>query len=498
MTDPRDDQASRSSYFEVFSADDAEERFLADDAAFLRQILDEVHDDAAIDTYVATLGTSEAIGAALNWYRAMSTSNGAGASGGAAGGAAAGRSGYLEITVPTLYIYGGEDTAFSRRAAEASAAFVSGLYEFVVIERSGHWLMERAPGLVNEHLLDHLASGVSPYHLAFRQVRPGIWMGYRRDPYRSPVNGNVTIIVNDEDVVVVDAGSSPATARQIVAKIRSLSDAPVTTLINTHGHEDHVLGNQVFAEEFPGIEIVARPGTREYLESGGIQDRVENFLRETSSGQEAGAEEIDRVSRRGLTGDEVVAEHLRRYYDRDIYTVRDEYAQVRVTPPTRTFEGRLVLQRQRRTIELLDLGFGKAGSDVAVFLPQDRILIAGDIVTHPIPYGFSRLQTGWLETLARMERIDFDRIIPGHGDEPVDRAYLEQIIALVEFELSVVGAAVAAGRDAESTAWGARFARWAERFVGRDPVGLYFFDQWFVNPAVTRAHAELSGRAGRR
>ena len=335
---------------------------------------------------------------------------------------------------------------------------------------------------------------VGPYDLAFKEVRDGVWMAYRPDPYRSPVHGNVTIIVNDEDVVVVDAGSSPRAARQIIAKIRELTELPVSTLINTHGHEDHVLGNQVFAEVYPEMEIVARGGTLEYLEDGSVQSRVRSFSGRMSSSQRAGEEEAARVSRRGLNGDGLVAEYLMRYYGQDIYAVRNEYRDVRVTAPTRTFEGRMVLERGNRTIELLDLGFGKTGSDVVVYLPEERLVIAGDIVTHPIPLGFARLQSEWLASLRRLVDIDFDELIPGHGEPLLGKAYVERIIGLVEFELRAVSDSIRAGRDAHTTAWDITFKNWAERFVGSDPIGLYYFNEWFVKPAIEHAHAELAGR----
>ncbi|MGD8329838.1 MAG: MBL fold metallo-hydrolase [Acidobacteriota bacterium] len=344
-------------------------------------------------------------------------------------------------------------------------------------------------------LLAPQASG-GPYDLAFKEVRDGVWMVTRPDPFRSPVFGNVTIILTDEDVVVVDAGSSPRAGRHIIAKIRALTDLPVTTLINTHGHEDHVLGNQAFVDAYPDIQIIARTGTRDYLESGRVESRVRAFSRNLSATQRAGEAEAARVARRGLNGDPTVAEHLLRYYDQDIYAVRNEYRDVRITPPRRVFEGRMVLERPGRTIELLDLGFGKAGSDVAVLLPEERLLIAGDIVTYPIPLGFARLQTEWLKSLRRLVELDFDDIVPGHGLVLVDKAYVRRIIEMVEFELEAVRESVRSGRDADTAAWDITFAGWAERFVGRDPIGLYYFNEWFVKPAVERAHAELSGSNG--
>lgn len=349
------------------------------------------------------------------------------------------------------------------------------------------------PYLVAIILLLSPQAGGGPYDLEFTEVRDGVWMACRPDPYRSPVFGNVTIIINERDVVVVDAGSSPRAARKLIGRIRELTDLPVSTLINTHGHEDHVLGNQAFVEAFPDLTIIARPGTRDYLESGRVQTRVEGFSRRMTATQNAGAAEIARVERRGLNGDAQVAENLRRYYEQDIYAVRNEYRNVRVTPPERVFEGRMVLERPGRTIELLDLGFGKAGSDVVVYLPDERLVIAGDIVTHPIPYGFARLQTEWLDSLRRLVALDFDDLIPGHGERPVGKDYVRQVIELVEFEIAAVRESVRGGRDADTTAWDITFAGWAEEFVGRDPVGLYYFNEWFVKPAVQRAHAELSG-----
>ncbi len=339
--------------------------------------------------------------------------------------------------------------------------------------------------------------GDGPYDLDFVEVRDGIWMGHRPDPYRAPVLGNVTIIVTEEDVVVVDSGSSPRAARRIIGKIRELTELPVSTLINTHGHEDHVLGNQVFAEAYPELQIVARPGTRDYLESGLVQARVRGFAGAMGNTQTDGEDEIARVTRRGLNGDARVAEHLRRYYEQDIYAVRNEYRNVRITPPQRVFEGRMVLERPGRTIELLDLGFGKAGSDVVVLIPEERLVIAGDIVTHPVPYGSSRLQTEWLKSLRRLADLEFDDLIPGHGEALVSRDYLDKIIGLVEFEIDAVRDTVRSGRNADNAAWDITFARWAERFVGQDPIGLYYFNEWFVKPAVARAYAELSGSTPR-
>src|SRR6202162_1334481 len=58
----------------------------------------------------------------------------------------------------------------------------------------------------------------------------------------------------------------PSQARKIIAAVRDLTKKPIRTLIHTHWHDDHVYGNQAFAEAFPGLEIVAHQNTREDMQ----------------------------------------------------------------------------------------------------------------------------------------------------------------------------------------------------------------------------------------
>lgn len=136
------DQADRSSYFAVFRQPDAEDAFLADDAAGLRMIYAAAGlPEMEAEPYVRALGSKEALRAALHWYRA-----------------ADGRSleGLGAITMPTLYVWSTDDPSLGREAAEATAQHVEGPYEFVVLDGIGHWIAEHAPERVNNLLLAHL------------------------------------------------------------------------------------------------------------------------------------------------------------------------------------------------------------------------------------------------------------------------------------------------------------------------------------------------------
>src|SRR5687767_3759644 len=77
--------------------------------------------------------------------------------------------------------------------------------------------------------------------------------------------GNASVIVNDDDVVIVDDHVSPAAAWVLVEEIKTLTPKPVRTVINTHFHFDHAHGNQIFGKD---VAIIGHEFTREMLISG--------------------------------------------------------------------------------------------------------------------------------------------------------------------------------------------------------------------------------------
>jgi pimeloyl-ACP methyl ester carboxylesterase len=92
--------------------------------------------------YAEVLGTPEALGAGLNWYRANPLPTDA-------------RIG--PVKVPTLYVWGDEDIAFARSTAEATASYVEpATYTFRELTGRGHWLPEEAPAEIAAALVEHL------------------------------------------------------------------------------------------------------------------------------------------------------------------------------------------------------------------------------------------------------------------------------------------------------------------------------------------------------
>ena len=73
------------------------------------------------------------------------------------------------------------------------------------------------------------------------------------------------VIVSQDDVLVFDTFSRASTARTELAEIRKITDKPVRYVVNSHHHPDHWSGNEVYAEAFPNLEIIASEASRQYM-----------------------------------------------------------------------------------------------------------------------------------------------------------------------------------------------------------------------------------------
>ena len=127
-------------YIEVFAADGAEEMFLANDAAFLRQILSGPwFTEEEIQDYVDHFNEPGAMTGALNWLRS-----------GSSGGEVA------PVTIPTMSIWSTADVTLGRIGAELSGDYVEGPYRVEALEGVSHWIPDEAPDELNALVLEHL------------------------------------------------------------------------------------------------------------------------------------------------------------------------------------------------------------------------------------------------------------------------------------------------------------------------------------------------------
>jgi glyoxylase-like metal-dependent hydrolase (beta-lactamase superfamily II) len=308
-------------------------------------------------------------------------------------------------------------------------------------------------------------------------------------------DSNVLIVINEADVVVVDSGILPSSARDAVAEIRKLTPLPVSYLVNTHWHSDHHYGNHVYREAYPGVEIVQHPRTRELV----VEDDIPSLEKNLEVEYPQVVERLKSALATGVRSNgEPVTDEQRASFEVSLELYRtflEEMGSTPVVPGTLTVPGELTLHRGRRRIDIRFLGRGNTPGDLIVHLPDDGIVATGDLVVHPIPFAFFSHLGEWPETLRALRAIEAAIILPGHGDVMHDWDFLDSLIPLIESTWAQVQASVAAGADLDTTYAGVDVNAFREAFGGEE--SRQAFDRLYLRPAVEAAWAELTTGATR-
>ena len=114
------------------------------------------------------------------------------------------------------------------------------------------------------------------YTVELVALHPGVYLIRRPDPLREPVEANAIFVVNEDGVLVFEGGGAPLVAERTIALIQSVTDKPVTHVVNSHWHGDHNLGNQVYKTMFPDARFIGHPETRGAM-TGSPMSYVQRF-----------------------------------------------------------------------------------------------------------------------------------------------------------------------------------------------------------------------------
>ena len=206
-----------------------------------------------------------------------------------------------------------------------------------------------------------VAQGPAPAPLMTHQLKPKVY-------WIEGGGGNTGVIVGDKGVIVVDAKTTPAQGKELLEDIAKITPKPVTTVILTHSDGDHVNGLASFPA---GITIIAQ----------------ENNKKEQDAALAAGG--------RGAPP----AGHL----------------------PTKTVsKNKEDLKIEGEKVEVLHWAPAHTSGDLVVFLPSEKIVFTGDIITTQ-PDALIHLEKngsseGWVTTAKGIAALNADQFVPGHGD----------------------------------------------------------------------------------
>ncbi len=230
--------------------------------------------------------------------------------------------------------------------------------------------------------------------------------------YTAEGDPNTGIIIGEDSVLVADTQATPAMAQDVVRRIREVTDKPIKYVVLTHYHAVRVLG----ATGYEPQEIISSQDTYDLIVERGEQDK---------------ASEIGRFPR----------------LFRDVESIPSG-----LTWPTMVFNQKMTLWMGKLEVQLLQLGRGHTKGDTVVWLPQDRVLLSGDLVEFDAtPYAGDAYFKDWPQTLKNVAALKPTALVPGRGPALLgEKQVAEGLEATGNFIADVrdsVEAGVAAGKD---------------------------------------------------
>jgi glyoxylase-like metal-dependent hydrolase (beta-lactamase superfamily II) len=328
-----------------------------------------------------------------------------------------------------------------------------------------------------------------------RQIAPRVHLLSTAPDYYGPVIGNITLIEQSDGFVVIDSGANAANGRTVVAFARSLASKPIKAVAITHWHNDHPQGVSAIRDAFPSVRIIATTGTEagmlgpEAFNIGYAPDpkfdegigkqlaEAKDNLQKLLDAPDTAPERKDRI-RKAIPQYESFAKDFHGSY---------------IVPPTETFERELLLDDRDLPVRLLYLGRANTNGDLLAWLPNEKIVVTGDIVVAPSPFGFFSFPGDWIETIGKLKALGFTTLIPGHGEPMADAAYLDRLVTAIADIRAKVGPLAKQGVPVDQVRAKVDFTAITELW-GDSPRNRLNFENLFIVPMIPNAYKEALGQ----
>ncbi len=214
------------------------------------------------------------------------------------------------------------------------------------------------------------------WNTALRQLAPNVY-AYQQEGGTGHLNAGISnagIFVGEDSVMVFDSLGFPIQSKALIAAAKKATNGkPITHLINSHHHGDHVAGNQFFLP----AQIASHPYCR--------QEVIKAIPATPPTWPKAD----------GLA---------------------DGTEARKLTPPSVTFEDKLTYNIGGNAVEFRFVGPAHTWGDMVAYLPEHKILFAADLAFFNLtPYCHNAHISKWMEAIDKVMKWDVDVIVPGHG-----------------------------------------------------------------------------------
>jgi cyclase len=247
-----------------------------------------------------------------------------------------------------------------------------------------------------------MSTFISP-HFQLHQLADGVFAATHQEG--GAAQSNAGIIDLGDRVLIFDTFIAPAAAADLREAVAALSSQPVSALISSHYHNDHIWGNQAFPSDVPIISTIK---TRELITTLGA-DEHRWFAEHSQERLDALIVQLDQAN-------DEVSRRLIAYSVTYYRTILDTLPELQIRLPNVTFVDQMEFHGPRRVAHLICYGGGHTPSDSILYLPEERIIFMADMLftgTHIyLPDGDP---DEIRRTLSQIMKLPAETLVPGHG-----------------------------------------------------------------------------------
>ena len=215
---------------------------------------------------------------------------------------------------------------------------------------------------------------------------------------------NAGVVNLGNKTIIFDTFLSLNAAKDLKNISESITLNPVEFVINSHAHNDHIRGNQVFK---PFSTILGTKTTRYDIaenEPNNLKQEADYAPKQLASFEKKLQVEKDESKKREI---QMWVDYFQ--------ALVESHSSQEVTLPDSIFQNQLTLHSKNRTVELIEHS-GHTKSDLIMYLPEDNIVFTGDLVfigSHP--YLADGNPAELLSSLNKLIELDIEKVVPGHG-----------------------------------------------------------------------------------
>jgi glyoxylase-like metal-dependent hydrolase (beta-lactamase superfamily II) len=245
------------------------------------------------------------------------------------------------------------------------------------------------------------AQSFNSKHFELKQLAPNVYAAIAKNGGYAICNAG--IIDLGKEVLVFDPFMTPQAATDLQHFIQISIRKPVKYVVNSHGHNDHIRGNQVF----DNASIIATPLIAELI----MKTEPEEIADEKKQAP-ARAKYYDSLPQAKDRWQRTEDSIWKGYYKGIVAS----HSVLKTTIPSVLFYDSLTISGSNTTVKLITYGDGHTLSDVFLYLPKENIAFMGDLLfVQDHPWIGESKPSHWINYLQKVQQLGVKTFIPGHG-----------------------------------------------------------------------------------